>query len=139
MINPSLIERVAVTQATRDAFARPFEWGIADCLTMAHAHLSAFGYMLPTIPRYRTAQGARSALKRQSALSLADLLDRNLVRIAPAAALVGDLILLEGEKPFDALMIKMDSKCFGWHEDYEGLVNFTPEQFVAAFSVGVPL
>jgi hypothetical protein len=118
------LQRCLLTQATREAFAdRPFAYGKADCLSMVHAHLTAFGYQLPPLPRYRGASGARKALAGQGAESLIDLVSRYLEPIPPAFMLPGDVLAAQGD-PFDSLAIHSGQLLFGWTEWQPQLSNF---------------
>jgi hypothetical protein len=72
------------------------------------------------LPKYRDAGGAVSALKAMGHRTLEELLDSLLPRIPPASALPGDLVLLEGEPPFDCVTVSLGRKVLGFHQDAEG-------------------
>jgi hypothetical protein len=131
-----LVDRIAFTQSTRDQFAgEAFAWGKVDCAKMAHFHLSQFGHPVPNMPHYKSAGGARVALRAVGYETLEALFDAMLERIPPAAMLPGDLALMEGQKPFDALTICAGVKVFGWHEEHEVLVNIRPLEIKASWRV----
>lgn len=64
-----------------------------------------------------------TALKRTGHDSLEALLDSMLPRIAPLAMVVGDLALVPGEGPFDALAISAGGTLLMYHEQADGLAN----------------
>lgn len=114
----------------------PFDWGKADCISMARSHLVAMGHKrVPKLPKYRDAAGAASALKETGFDTLEALLDSLLPRIAPASMLPGDLVLLEGEPPFDCVTICLGRKVLGFHQDAEGAEVLKVNQFKAAWRV----
>jgi hypothetical protein len=92
----SLPVRVEKTQLTVERFRdQPFAWGQCDCARLAAFHLKQFGVKarLVSFGPYRSAAGAGLALRRKGFADLADVADKlGLKRIAPAAALVGDLM-----------------------------------------------
>ena len=64
-----------------------------------------------------------TALKKTGHDSLESLLDAMLPRIAPLAMVVGDLALVPGAGPFDALAISAGGTLLMYHEQAEGLAN----------------
>ena len=132
----NLIDRVAATQATKDRFGGiAFNWGRADCVVMAHFHLSGLGYPVPALPNYRSASGGIRALKAIGFATIADLLDALLEPIPHAAMLPADLALMDGQKPFDALAVCAGRKLIGWHEEHDTLVNLIPREIKRAWRV----
>jgi hypothetical protein len=122
-----LVRRVAAVQATKAQFAgHPFSWGEYDCVTLAHWHLSNLGYVLPELPRYRTANGAVVALKKQGFASLTALLDSLIEPIPHAMALPADIMVLRGEPPLEGIAICAGRKLIGYSEGEESLVNLVP-------------
>lgn len=125
---PKLQHRQEVTQATLNYFQdKPFELGKVDCAKVAVFHLKKLGVKIPVakVGAYSTPAGARAALKRAFGVNtLTEVADKYLERIAPAAALVGDLIEFRGvESPIGALGIYVGNDavlCF--HEEQPGLV-----------------
>lgn len=92
------------------------------CIHLLRAQMIAFGYSPPPIPVFRSALGAKKALKKAGYVSLMHLLDEMLPRIAPARMLVGDVALLPGENgdgkrsPLDTVVISVGGgKILGWH------------------------
>lgn len=94
-----LIARMIATQATVDRFLdQPFQWGTTDCARLASAHLFHMGYpdfMAGTL-KYQTLGGARRAMKKAGVKTLPAFLDKHFERIAPAAALEGDVLGFPG-------------------------------------------
>lgn len=123
-----LERRIAAVNATRSHFGgRPFEWGKTDCAKVASFHLRQMGHHKPLgiekAGTYRTALKAKRALTKAGFVSLGDALDgAGLLRIPPAAALPGDLIITPGTDDWEALTIVAGNMAIlGFHEDVEGL------------------
>ncbi|APX65591.1 hypothetical protein AV944_06730 [Sphingomonas sp. LK11] len=100
-----LIARVNATQATIDKWLdKTFEWGTADCGQMVGSHLESLGLstLLSQAGTYTTEIGAKRVMKRLGASSMEDFLDKlGLPRIAPASAVVGDVIGFPGGRDED--------------------------------------
>lgn len=79
-----------------------FQWGEADCACLVAAHARACGveaselYELADTPR-GDAKAARALLKTAGAATLAGVLSKRLPKIAPLAALPGDLAAVPAE------------------------------------------
>lgn len=119
---------------------KPFAWGRNDCLILARAMLAAMGHVgLPKVPRYRTALGAKKALKSLGADTVPELLDTLLPRIVPAQMLPGDLALVESEEEGfgGTVMIGLGWKLWGWHPDADAfaVVDPAPDAIQAAWRV----
>lgn len=106
----NLIERRDATQKTIDRFAHTdFAWGERDCGQLAGHHLEACGIETPLSDagNYKTERGAKLVLARLGVKSMEEIVDGlGLQRIAPASALVGDLVGMPGgtnEEPWTAL------------------------------------
>lgn len=139
---PEMIRRVAASQATLDQFgARPLQLGTADCVRMTAAHLRRLGYnvKLPPSGSYRTPRQAMKLLAARGCATLADALDQlGLERIAPAAAIVGDIVQLPAVDALGALTIQLtNGRVAGYHADAldRGAVVMQPSQFAAAWRV----
>lgn len=108
---------------------RPFSWtGRRTCVHLARAQMLALGHKSPKMPDLRSALGAKRALLATGHDDLAGLLDSLLPRIAPAAMLIGDLALMEGDDMFDAVVVCAGGKVLGYHADdlARGLVAIEP-------------
>lgn len=143
---PIMTRRVAAAQATLDRWRDvPFQWGKADCATMIAGHLRELGLKLRIgkAGSYKTALSARAALKRAGWASLADAMDAHgFAQIPPAAAVVGDVLMLIGDPEEDALGFNALAVALGngrvlcWHPDAEGAAVCQPkDEFVTAWSV----
>lgn len=127
----NLHRRRDAAQATLDHFrARPF--GLADkndCAHIAAFHLRKLGVRisLAKVGAYKTPLGARAALRRAFKVSsLPELADKLFERIAPANAIVGDLIEFRGlDSPIGALTVYLgNGLVVCYHEDHpEGAIT----------------
>ena len=141
-MNPSheMLRRVTAAQKTYDRFKeQPFDWGKADCSRILAYHLRQFGHK-PALARfgaYKTAIGARAALKRAGFGSVGDVLDAmGLRRIPPAAALVGDIVQGESGDPFGAHAVYLgNGAMLGFHEDAPGATSLRRIALLDAWSI----
>lgn len=120
----NLAERAAATQKTYDKFrGKSFNWQGATCGHLLRSHLRNMGHKPPPMPSYRSAVGAKRALKDMGACDLTALLGGlGLMPILPAEMIVGDLAVLPGDDgPFDAVVVCAGNKMMGWHGAGEGL------------------
>ena len=134
-----LILRRNAAQATLLRFeGQPFAWGRFDCAKMLAFHLRAMN-LSPASAKagsYSTAIGARRALGRIGAKSLAELLDVRFARIAPAAALIGDIVSLPSTGKLDAIGIALgNGRLLSYHEDAVGAIVVQPVQMLAAWRI----
>lgn len=136
-----LLRRRDVAQAAVDRFQGvPFEYGKNDCARLAAFVLRQMGHrpQLGKAGGYRSALGARRALARAGHHSLAAALDAlGLLRIAPAAALPADIIMVPAEGGLDgSLQVAVGNRrTLGYHEDLIGADILQPVQYLAAWSV----
>lgn len=125
-----LEQRRQRTEAVVEKFrGRPFSWtGRRTCLHLARAQMVAMGHCPPKMPEVRSALSATRALKATGHEDLEALLDSLLPRIAPASMWLGDIALMPGEAPFDAVVINVGGKVLGYHADFldKGLVVIEP-------------
>ena len=135
----ALVVRRDAAQFTLDLWSkRPMRLGEADCVRMVAAHLRRLGYKVKLPPQgsYRTVNSALKALRGAGHDTIGDALDAmGLARITPAAAIVGDVILMPAEHDLGALVVAMgNGRVAGWHDDYaEGVVVMQPLQMIAAW------
>lgn len=96
MSAPAMLLRRDAAQAAVQRFeGRKFKWSSNDCARLAAFTLRRLGYQppMPKAGSYRSALGAKKALKAAGFDSLESALDSlGLARIAPAAAVVGDIV-----------------------------------------------
>ncbi len=120
-----LAMRVAATEKVVARFRRrPFDWSTrATCIHLARAQARAMGHRPPPIPDFRSPRGALTALRSTGHDTLEALLDSMFPRIAPAAMLVGDLCIVPGESPFDAIAISAGGALLMYHPHASGLAN----------------
>lgn len=115
--------RVRATEKTESRFRdRDFDWAkSATCIHLVRYHAAQLGHQLPVVPRFRSALGAKKALKATGYDNLPDLLDAHFERVPPAFLRVGDILAWEGSDSFEALYVKGDrTKYLGWHEKAPG-------------------
>jgi len=141
MTPPTLVQRAAATTATMAKYhTKAFDWrSRATCIHMARFHLRQLGHTPPPIPDFRSALGARKALEKTGFADLSALLDSLLARIAPAAVLVGDIVILRGDEGFDSICIWAGGKFLGWHGDDPGGIKpqmaLDPANIIGAWRV----
>lgn len=137
--HPEAERRRDAAQATLDEFKEvPFRYGKRDCVRMAAAHLRRLGYKikLPPADSYRSEKTALRALRDRGFASLVEAVDAHgLERIAPAAAVVGDIIAVPGEGGFGAaLHVALgNGRTVGYHQDLIGAGVLQPIEYVAAW------
>lgn len=120
----NLIARQAITAETiRRWQGRAFAWGTADCVRLVLCHLKRCGARpaIGTAGTWRTALGAARALNRAGFANLGEALDiLPLARIAPAAALIGDVVQLPSPDRFEALAIALgNGRVLAWIEGHD--------------------
>lgn len=133
-----LVRKRDAAQKTLDKWSkRPMRLGTSDCVRMAASHLRLLGYKvkLPPAGAYRTVNSAMKALRARGYASVADALDdMGLQRIAPAAAVVGDLIMLPADTPLGSLTIALgNGRVVGYHEDVSVAAVLQPVEFSVAW------
>lgn len=138
----ALVRRVKAAQATRDEWwEAPWRMGHADCVRMAASHLRRMGHTvrLPPAGSYRSVRSATMKLNARGFASLADAMDKmGFPRIAPAAALVGDVIELPSEiGELGTLTVALgNGRVLGWHDDApKGACVLQPVDWIAAWRV----
>lgn len=112
-------DRATRTNAALAEFrGKPFAWaGRANCIHLARAVLVAFGHMPPPVPMFRTAIGAKRALRKRGFADLGALIGSMLPEIPPAAMWPGDIALLPDEHGLGALVIADGTgQLLGWHD-----------------------
>lgn len=120
---------------------KPFAWNTrGNCIHLAKAQARALKVRTPTVPRFTTYAGAVKALKATGCETLEELLDRHLRRIPPAMMIVGDIVMVPGQAPFNALAIAAGGNMIvGWHEhDMSRMhpIEVRKAEIIAAWAVG---
>ncbi|CAM3282703.1 MULTISPECIES: DUF6950 family protein [Sphingomonas] len=138
MTNDPFILRANAAQATLDQWkARPMRLGTSDCVRMTASHLRRLGHKvkLPASGSYRSVRSALKALDERGYSSLADALDAmGLERIAPASAIVGDVLMLPAEDKLGALVVALgNGRVVGYHEEAIGAAVLQPVKYVTAW------
>lgn len=125
-------------QACIDRFlGKAYAPGKRDCAILAAHLLHQYGIPVPVMKglRYSTEAGAIKSLKRTGCRDIIEAVDAlGLQRIAPAAALPGDLVGLPCEGPWGcALTVAVgNGRVFGFLNGV-GIVTQPPRLFVAAW------
>lgn len=138
---PALVRRRDAAQDALDHW-RPRKWrmGESDCVRMFARHARHLGHKIkiPPARSYRTVKGALKKLEELGHASLPEAIDAlGFARIAPAAAVVGDLLQLPSEDDrLPALTIALgNGRVVGWHEAiaHGGADVLQPLEFVTAW------
>lgn len=135
-----LMRRRDAAQATLDRFKDlPLRLGRNDCVRMAAFHLRKLGrkVKLPPAGSYASARTGKRLLAEMGHADLAAAIDAHgLTRIAPAAVVVGDIVMLPGEEGLGALCIGLgNGRVVGYHQDARGAAVLQPVEIEAAWSV----
>lgn len=124
---PELERRRIATEKTLGRYRRKvFDWrtGIT-CVHLARFQLKNMGHKPPTLPRIRSALGAKRALKERGWGSVEAMLDALLPRIAPAQMLLGDLAVVPGQDGLDCILVSAGPlKLMGWHPESGAFVLY---------------
>lgn len=136
---PELERRRRAVEKVKARFdGKSFLLGRRDCIRLAGAMLTALGHKVPKIPPYKNELGALRRLKEQGASNVTELLDGlGLPRIAPAAALMGDLIFMpgDGDKAIGSVTVSLgNGAVLGFHDTQPGLVAMRPMTLSVAWS-----
>ena len=135
-----LIKRRDATQATLDAVkGKPFRLGRNDCARIAAAHLRRRGHQVK-LPASGSYASTRTAMKALAERGFADLLaamdGMGFERIAPAAALVGDILALPTASPIGCLAVVLtNGRALGFVDDVAEASVIQPVEYVAAWRV----
>lgn len=135
----NLQERRDATEGTANRFlGHAFAFGRYDCGKMLIAHLRNMRHR-PTIGpggTWTSALGLKRFLARHGGSGAACLDGWGLIRIPPAAALIGDIVQVPGETEFGAFGISGgNGLLLGYHQDVEGVAWLRPSAFIAAWRV----
>lgn len=138
MTVPAQIRRIKATQATVDRFlGKTYKLSTVDCGRLLGLHLRKCGRKVdvPKMGDYSTYAGALKWLKQRGCDSIEAYLDSlGLLRIAPAEALVGDILTLPSVDALSAPVIHVgDGRYLGFHEDSEVAVLMKPTAFELAW------
>lgn len=104
---PELEKRKQATQATLDRYRnKAFDWATGvTCVHLARYHLRNMGHRPPSLPRFRSAFGARKAMQERGWESVTEMLDTMLPRIPPAKMMLGDLAVVEGSDGMESIVV----------------------------------
>lgn len=138
-MNP-LVRRQRAVEATLDRFnSKAFAWGSVDCAKMVAFHLRQLGIKvrLSKAGQYKTAIGARAALKRLGYDDLPAAMDgHGFARIPPAASLLGDIVSFASDFEIGALgIVAGNGNMVAFHEAHAHPVIMTMGQIDTAWRV----
>ena len=124
----NLSERRDAVEATLARFAgRPFAFGVCDCGLMVIAHLKAMGWPIRTGGTWKTALGLKRFLRRHGGSGAACIDGWGVPRIAPAMALIGDVVELPGETEFGSFGVAIgNGRVLAFHQDVDGAAILQP-------------
>jgi len=130
-----LPRRARITGETIDAFApHAFAFGKYDCGKMVISHLKAMGWTISTGGTWQTAIGLKRFLRRHGGSGAAAIDGWGVPRIAPACAILGDIVEMEGEPPFGAFGVCVgNGRVLAYHEDADGAAILQPRNLIAAW------
>jgi len=104
----TMLKRREVTQATLEYFAsKPFGWSTGGtCVHLVRKQLVGMGHKPPPMKAFRSAITAKKALQSKGWKNLAEMMDGLLPAIAPARAIVGDVVEMPSDdEAFGALAV----------------------------------
>jgi hypothetical protein len=131
--------KVAAAQATLDRFKDvPLRLGRNDCARMVAYHLRKLGHQvkLPASGSYASARSARREMSKLGYETLEQALDSfGFERIPPAAAVVGDVLMLPATELGSLTVAMGNGRVSGYHEDAKGAVVMQPVAWIAAWRV----
>ena len=135
-----LVRRQKAVQATMERFrGKGFSFGSVDCAKLAAFHLKQMGHKvrLSKAGQYKTLLGAQAALRRLGYETLPDAMDgHGFARIAPAAALMGDIVTFACDHPIGALgIVAGNGNMLCFHELHDQPVVMTMGQIDAAWRI----
>ncbi|WP_426256044.1 DUF6950 family protein [Sphingomonas sp. DC2300-3] len=135
-----MVRRRDAAQKTLDVWSkRPLRMGTSDCVRMGASHLRLLGHQvkLPASGSYRTVNSAVKALNARGFDSVEAAIDAmGMKRIAPAAAIVADLLMLPGVDRLGGLAICLgNGRVVAYHEEVATAAVLQPLEYVTAWSV----
>ncbi len=133
-----LEKRQKYTQATVQKYGtRPFRWGVCDCAKIAAFHLRKFRWIVPKTGGYRTAEEAVARLAALECRDLPQLAAKvGLPEIAPAYAIVGDIVSFAADHPLGAIgLVVGNGNMMAFHEAHATPVIMSMDQIDRAWSV----
>jgi len=134
------VKRTRAAQATLDVWSkRKMRLGTSDCVRLIASHLRRLGYTvkLPPSGSYASYPSAVKALKAAGFGSVDEALDgMGLERIAPAAAIVGDIVKLPADHPLGSFTVALgNGRVVGFHEDAVTATTLQPVEYAGAWRI----
>lgn len=113
----NLVERIAATQKTVDAFkGKTFADGKADCIQLVRTHAKHMGVKI-AVPRYGDTKSAASTLRKLGFKTLGEAMDHRFRRIERHEIMAADIVEVPGENGFSSLMIAVgNGRTIGFHQ-----------------------
>lgn len=135
-----MVRRVRAAQKTLDTFRQlRFRLGRADCVRMTAFHLRLMGHQvkLPPAGSYGTLKAATAALTAAGYANLREAMDGlGFERIAPAAALVADVIEIPAEADIGGLNVMLSNgRSCGFHQDARCAAVLQAREVLSAWRV----
>jgi hypothetical protein len=138
VLNP--FERRDRTIITRDRYAgRDLDYFEYDCGKLVIEHLRRMDWDIPKVGDWRSKLGLAKFIRRNGGSGGAVLDGWGLERMAPARAIIGDIVEMPGEPPFGAFGLCLgNGAVLAWSEHEvagDRAAILRPTQFVAAWEV----
>ena len=125
-----MLKRREVTQATLAHFAtKPFGWKDgATCVHLVRKQLVGMGHRPPPMKAFRSALSAKKALQSKGWANLAAMMDSLLPPIAPARAIMGDIVEMPSDdETFGALAVVVgNGRIMGYLGEGDALTVMQP-------------
>jgi hypothetical protein len=118
---------------------RAFKLGRVDCAHMVAFHARKLGWSvsIAKLGSYRDIDTAQALLAKQGWSDLLEAMDGfGITRKAPASALLGDVVAIQGDHPLGTLGVCVgNGRIICFHEDHPGTVIFQPKLPLAAWDM----
>src|SRR3546814_7547662 len=110
------------------------DWSSDVCSSDLQAKKLGHKVSLAKAGSYSSAVGAKRAFAKVGYVTLSEALDAHLPLIAPASALLGDIIEIEGDGPLGSMGVYVgNGRIFCYHELHDVPVIFQPVAPIAAW------
>jgi len=133
MITDLEARRIAFNATYEKWSGREYSIGSVDCMKVARFHALQMGHRPPRMPRYSTNLGAVRNIKKMGFDNCEELIGSLYPKIPIARAILGDLLIGDGEDGLDAIFISAGRQILGFHEQSDTLEFILPEKLRCAY------